>query len=212
MSRMAGGCSTLLIAGALALGLMACGGGDDPVEQGDSTGPGLSGSATDSGSAASGSEGEGSVEATDPPTPGFEDASGQTAIPAFGVEADEAERAAVEGVLKAYLQAGGAGEWSRACENLAASASAELGGLAGSSGQSTDGRCAATLPRVVDLLSRYQDPYFGPVSVSGLRVKESAGAGFALFHGDDGHDYWVSVRKDGDRWGVLSTLPTPLDR
>jgi hypothetical protein len=170
-----------------ATGLAACGGGDDST------------------SGESGSRAVTSA-ATDPPTPGFEDGSGRTDIPAFGVEADAGDREQVEQVLNAYLLAAGEGEWPRACEYLAESISAELERFAKRSGRG----CVASLPHVIDLISKYQNPYFGSVSRLGLRVKESAGAGFALFHGDDGSDYWVAVKIEGGRWRVLSTLPTPL--
>jgi len=153
-----------------------------------------------------------SAEATDPPTPGFEDASGQTHIPAFGVEASSDERADVEITLNAYLHAGGAGEWSKACSYLDRSVAGELSTFAKESNPDAGLGCATSLPRILELSSNYQDPYFGPARLSGLRIKEGAGAGFALFHGDDGRDYWVAVKVDNGRWKILSTVPTSLTR
>lgn len=152
----------------------------------------------------------GSIATTDPPTPGFKDASGQTEIPAFGVEASSGERAAVEVVLGAYLRAIGADEWSRACTYLDASVEAELVKFARRSSPDAEAECAAALPQILKLLRRYQDPYFGPARLSGLRVKDGAGAGFALFHGEDGNDYWAAVKVENGRWKVLSTTPTRL--
>jgi hypothetical protein len=149
-------------------------------------------------------------EASDPPTPGFEDSSEQTDIPAFGVEASGDDRAAVEATLNAYLQAGGAGEWSRACSYLEGGIAGELANFSGDPNRGGEGGCATALPRILELAKRYQDPYLGPAHLSGLRVKAGAGAGFALFHGEDGNDYWAAVKVEDGRWKILSTLPTRL--
>jgi hypothetical protein len=46
--------------------------------------------------------------------------------------------------------------------------------------------------------------------VSSLRVKAGAGAGFALFHGSDGADYWMPMKVEAGKWKVLSPAPTDL--
>jgi hypothetical protein len=170
------------------------------------------GGASEQGSSPSRAPGRRSASSknTDPPTPGFEDTSGQTDIPAFGVEASSGARANVEQVLDAYLQASGQGEWSRACDYLDGTIAGELSGLAKSSGSASEGGCPSALPRILELAADHEAPYFGAAPLSGLRIKEGAGAGFALFHGTDGNDYWAAVKVEGGQWKVLSTVPTRL--
>ncbi|HEX5713079.1 MAG TPA: hypothetical protein VFX85_07180 [Solirubrobacterales bacterium] len=183
----------LLVAVVLGVWLSACSDGDDQTAAG---GPGLTVPPAS--------------EAADPPTPGFDDTSGQTNIPAFGVEARGADRAAVEATLNAYLASAGAGEWSRACSYLDGSIAGEVANFSRGSNRGGGDGCATALPRILKLAERYQDPYFGSARLSGLRVKEGAGAGFALFHGEDGNDYWAAVKVENGRWKILSTLPTRL--
>src|SRR6478752_4677040 len=174
--------STFMAAVAIALCVAACGEGGDSTAMVDSAG----------------------ARSTDPPTPGFHDGSGQTDIPAFGVEASASTRTDVENVLGAYLRAGGKGEWARACTYLLRTVSAELSELARRSTPNLGPGCAAMLPRVIKLSTRDRDPYFGTAQLSGFRIKEGAGAGFALFHGTDGNDYWVAMKVEGGKWKILS--------
>jgi hypothetical protein len=198
--------SVLLAGVAISVCAAACGatGGSATIE--GPTTPRSSNTEGGSGSAA-----VASPAAPDPPVPGFEDTSGRTHIPAFGVEASADERSAVEAVLSAYLRASREGEWGKACTYLLGDISSEISVLERGSNPSGGEGCATALPRVFDLSRRNGlNPYLGPAPLSGLRVKEGTGAGFALFHGVDGNDYWVAMKVEGGRWRVLSTIPQPL--
>jgi hypothetical protein len=147
---------------------------------------------------------------------GQSSAKGQPALhlAEFGKEAAEARRREAGGVIEEYLQAKGAGEWEKACAYLAADVKAQAEGLA--KAQGTEGGCGPALAMIVKTFGG--DNRAGPLQASqgiaSLRVQEGGrsgeGAGFALFHGSDGADYWMAVKREGGAWKVLSPAPQPL--
>jgi hypothetical protein len=150
---------------------------------------------------------------SDPPATGFRDSSGVTDIPAFGSEA-AAQRPAVTRALTAYLQAADSGEWGRACDRLAASTAVELRRLTLKLKQVTHKSCEEGLRLSLGSPSSGTSLYYGPADVAAVRIKRGNGAGegggFALFHGNDGGDYWMTVRLEGGEWKVSSPAAQPL--
>lgn len=181
--------------------LVACGGGEEPSPD------------TGAGMAAQGEEGGASApEASDPPAPGFRDSSGVTEIPAFGSEAPAGARRGAGAAIEAYLRAQAAGDWARACSRLSALTRATFGQLIAKLPEVDD--CADALRLSVEELSKSARLYQGPVEVAALRIKRGGpageGAGFALFHGEDGRDYWITTRREAGEWKVVSTTPLQL--
>lgn len=153
----------------------------------------------------------GKKEKTDPPTPGFHDGSGQTDIPAFGIEAHDRDRMEAQAVLGAYLEASRNSEWAKACGYLLDVSAAEISALAKELPHGAEKGCPAALPRVFAAVGGFRDVYMGTVRLSGLRIKQGAGAGFALFRGSDGRDYWMSLKIENGQWRILSAFSSPLD-
>ena len=194
----------------LAPALASCGG-----RGGESTSPGRAEPTPRTVAAAPGGDerrGHGASRAEErhsPPAPGFEQ-SGTLDIPAFGVEASVRQRKAAGSVLEAYLRAREARDWALACHYLRASARSEVEELAAQlDPQNANGRCGAALETVLKFLKTdYRD--LAEEGISSLRIKPGSGAGFALFHGSDGADYWAAMRVEGGAWRMLSHSPTDL--
>jgi|GEM_PF-5681708 len=131
----------------------------------------------------------------------------------FGDEASNSSRGDASEVVVAYLQASGAEEWEKACGYLSATIKAQISGL---SKESKSGGCAETLPTMIETFSPKGDhaPIYAPEGIASLRIKEGGlageGAGFALFHGSDGEDHWLALKREGGKWLVLSTSPQPF--
>jgi hypothetical protein len=129
----------------------------------------------------------------------------------FGNEADGGDRAEVEEVLTAYLAAVGAREWEAACSYLTGEDQTQL--PQSTSGGPDSGSCGQQLPRAVESFSGSGQSKLttAPQGISSLRIKTGGlsgeGAGFALFHGGDGNDYWMAVKREGGEWKILSTTP-----
>jgi len=187
-SKPAGAVALVLLA---ALCLAACGSDD-----GSSTTPGAA--------AVEGPAAEGRSK----PAPGFHQ-SGKLDIPAFGVEASDGELAAAEVALEGYLQAREAGEWAKACGFLLAPTRGQIQAFARRLDPAKGRTCAGAFQLTTTKFAKGTEN-LATAGVSSLRVKPGAGAGFALFHGSDGADYWMAMKVEGGSWKVLSTGPTDL--
>jgi hypothetical protein len=137
------------------------------------------------------------------------DAPGQLHIAEFGVEGSESERREVAAVVTPYLKAVGAGDWKRACGYLSDNLVEQFEEIAKKSKRPTEPTCAEILRALVASSNRKSGESLvqAPDGIASLRIKDPPGGGFALFHGSDGKDYWMTVRREGGGWGVMS--PTP---
>lgn len=126
----------------------------------------------------------------------------------FGEEARRGRRGEAEAVIVAYLHALDSRSWNRACALLSAAVKAQVEQLAGLPG------CERALARFVGSSHPSSGALAAPEGVSSLRLQKGEGsreaAGFALFHGGDGSDYWMALKAEGDRWTVLSATPQPF--
>lgn len=137
------------------------------------------------------------------------DGPGQLRIAEFGVEGSESERHRVQAVVVPYLQAIGTGDWWRACGYLSDNLVAQFDEIAARSKQPTEPTCAEILRALVSSSTRRSgEPLVrAPDGIASLRIKDPPGGGFALFHGSNGEDHWMTVRREGDVWGVMSPAP-----
>jgi len=154
------------------------------------------------------------TETTDPPARGFHDTSGVTDIPAFGGDASAAELEEAQQVLVVYLGALQAKDWNRACAHLDTTTAAQLRQLLSKVRRIAHKTCGEAVRLLLADPPTGQIPYLGPAQLSALRLKrgEAAGegAGFALFHGKDGNDYWITMRLEGGQWKVTALAPQRL--
>lgn len=151
----------------------------------------------------------GTRPSSDPPAVGFRDTSGQTNIPAFGTEAPVAERRRAQESLDAYLTARERDAWGRACHYLTVPTRSQLLELIAKS--TVENKTCAEALRLSSKVALFgRRPYHGPATIAALRIKEGPGGGFALFHGNDGTDYWIAMKRQGETWRITSTVPEPL--
>ena len=174
---------------ALALSLVACGGGNS-----GSTAP---------------IQREGTVSSRSAP---FQKYSGKGAaqlrIAEFGVEASDEDRAKAQVTLEAYLQAASEGDWAGACGAVSEVLDAQIAEIAADARQTPEPGCGEILRALAGVSSGQRGlSLTAPGGISSLRIKEGPGGGFALFRGSDGRDYWMAVKREAGGWKVLSAVP-----
>lgn len=179
------------VASACAVCLTACGGGD-----GDST--------------ASSQPARETVSARSAP---FAKYSGKGPaklhLAEFGTEGSDSDRTEVEELIDAYLPAIGGGRWKSACRYLSANLMSQIDQIARRSKRPVKPTCAEILQALVESANArsHESLVTAPQGIASLRIKESPSGGFALFHGSDGEDHWMTVSRAGGTWGITS--PTP---
>lgn len=211
---------TAAVVALLAFALVACGGGDDETTGATTTGATTTeGTATapeaddsggnekqagddsggDSGADdSSSSAGEGSAS--------FRTPGGDNSIQDFGEEADADQLEAAEAALVGYLDARADGDWKASCEYLADAATQPLQQLAESSPKLKGQSCAViigALSAQVPKSSRANPVVDG---VASLRVEGDHG--FALFHGPQGADFFMTMVEEDGEWKVGALAPS----
>lgn len=130
----------------------------------------------------------------------------QLRIAEFGVEASDEDRTQAEAAILAYLRAAGEGNWDAACAHVSATLRAQIDEIARRSAASAGRLGCGEILKVLGGGAK-ATPVNAPDGISSLRVKEGPGGGFALFHGGDGSDYWMTVKREQGDWKVLSAAP-----
>jgi hypothetical protein len=130
-------------------------------------------------------------------------------IAEFGVEGSSKEREEVSPIVVAYLQAIGSGDWANACRYLSGSMLSRIETISQSLTKIRQPTCAFILRALVRSSNRKtgESLVYASHGIASLRIKKGPRAGFALFHGSDGNDYWVTVKHEDERWGVSSFTP-----
>jgi hypothetical protein len=149
------------------------------------------GSSSSSPSAASSTTEPGSVS---DPSAEFPKTKESRPIVTMGKEGSAAEREAASEVVVESLKAREAGDFSVQCKTLNTTGLKEI---PGAKNQST---CPAALKKFAEPLAKTKEAREDrlPGSIDALRVKGENG--YALFHGTDGQDYAVALRKEGGDW------------
>jgi hypothetical protein len=125
----------------------------------------------------------------------------------FGIEASKDDRLEAQATINAFLVASRKGQWERACGYTSEVLRAQIAELIRRYKGSPKPSCGEVLKALASRPGEKTAPLSAPDGVSSFRIKESPGGGFALFHGSDGKDHWMAVRRDGGRWKVLSVAP-----
>ncbi len=145
-----------------------------------------------------------------------EDPGAKLHLAEFGGEATGDDRKAVSTLVVAYLQALGREDWAKACTYLLAEAKAQAQQFAAQTAPGTGAGCGETLPVFAKGPGGWDSarPVYASEGIASLRIKVGGragdGAGFALFHGSDGAEYWMAVKSSGGGWKVLSAAPIPV--
>jgi len=130
---------------------------------------------------------------------------GDNAIQTFGREATKAEREQASRTIAAWMKARAAQAWAKDCSYLSRKYIRTL--VAEDAVNVSHGKvknCPQALAYFGHLASTsYKNNLSGPID--SLRVGE--GHGYAQYHGNDGHDWVISVDRERGRWWVGIAAP-----
>lgn len=139
------------------------------------------------------------------PTREFLIRNGDNAVQLFGHEATKAEREQASQIIKAWMEARAAQDWRKDCSYLSRQLIHSL--ITTDAMRVSDGRvknCPQGLAYFGHAASgSYENNLTGPID--SLRI--DAGHGFAQYHGNDGHDWVISVHRENGKWWVGSATP-----
>jgi hypothetical protein len=129
---------------------------------------------------------------------------GNNKLVKFGEEASEDEREAANAVVVESLKARQAADFSTQCDTLSMDA------IKGIPNAKNHGDCPAALKRLAEPLSGSKEIRKDTLSgsIAALRVKGDQG--YALYHGNDGKDYALPLKKEHGEWRVSALVTTGL--
>ncbi len=206
------------IAALLAIGLGACGssGSDDSTAatSGQTTAPSTTGDqGADEAEKEQSGSGEDSDDASSESSPStakgsaaFLTPGGDNSIQNFGEEADSEQLESATTTLDGYLQARSEGDWAGSCVHLAKTTVAPLERFAAASPQLKGKGCAAILAALQGRTPASTRTNTMTVGLASLRIEDDHG--FALYHGPDGVDYFMSMVKEDGEWKVGALAPS----
>jgi hypothetical protein len=217
-----------LMALLIAVGLVACGGGDSSsstttgADRGNVEGGAGEGASTESGDeGGSDSGGEsGDSEAGDFAPERHNDSGGGSAqfkvksadnsVQEFGEEADAAERDAAAVALHNFLDARAEGDWAAACEYVSSDVVESLEKLAAQAKQSEAQDCAGILEALTNPAAEsVMKAEAEKADVGSLRIEGEKA--FIIYTGVDGAFLAMPMTSDGGDWKVASLAGTPLN-
>jgi hypothetical protein len=142
------------------------------------------------------------------PTRQFLILNGDNAVQTFGREATKAEREQASRVILAWMKARAAQDWEKDCSYFSRAYIHSL--VATDARRVTNGR-VKNCPQALEYFGHkasgsYKNNLAGPID--SLRVGE--GHGYAQYHGNDGHDWVISVNREDGKWWV--SIASPLGR
>jgi hypothetical protein len=223
----------LLAAVACAVVLAACGGDDDgttestvsPATQKGSRQPGngsgangskqtgggskqgeaANGGGSSSGDSGGGSGGGSSGEAQNPT--GFKVPGGDNSIQEFGEEAPGSDLSQAQEAVAALFRAFRSSDWSEVCgQYLSRKTFETIKEVAKMSPVAKGTACPDVLAGLYSTGVTPEGPRNG---VDAMRIKGKLG--FALYRGNDGKGYAISLESEGGRWKLSALGPTPLE-
>lgn len=126
---------------------------------------------------------------------------GDNSIPTYGQESSDAQREAAAASLRSYLEARAGGDWSAACERMAATVQKQLALL----GSERGGSCAAAYAKIA---SRVPDSVRANPLTGGLTAfRVESPHAFALFYGPKRQQYMMPMVSEGGAWKVNQIDP-----
>jgi hypothetical protein len=186
------------------LALAGCGGASSGSSSSSTSGSSTSGSEpapahNQRSSSTKGNE-PGSKKQSEPSSEFLKPGSQTNTFAKFGHEASAEERESAGEVVAKSLAARASADFTTQCETLSKS------GIALIPGAKNHADCPSQLKREAEPLSKSQEAREDtfPGSIAAFRVEGTRG--WALYHGNDGKDYALSMEKEGDSWKVASVV------
>ncbi|HET9154119.1 MAG TPA: hypothetical protein VFN85_08385 [Solirubrobacterales bacterium] len=130
---------------------------------------------------------------------------GDNAVQTYGREATKAEREQASQVIHAWMKARAAQNWKKDCSYFTRTYIRAL--VAEDASRVTHGR-VKTCPQALAYFGHqasgsYKNNLTGPID--SLRVGERHG--YAQYHGNDGHDWVITVEREDGKWWVANASP-----
>jgi hypothetical protein len=148
----------------------------------------------------------GKDSSTDGGSAGFRTPDGDNSIQEYGAEADAKEVDAVTAALRSYLEARASADFAKQCLYLAKATVAPLEEFAGGSSQLKGKGCREILSALESNAPASTLTSTLTGDIASLRIEGKRG--FALYHGDEGIDYFVPMVKEGGEWKVAALAPS----
>jgi hypothetical protein len=144
------------------------------------------------------------------PTRQFLIRGGDNAVQTFGREATKAEREQASAVIQGWMKARAAQNWAKDCSYFSRQYIRLL--VAEDAAKVTKGK-VKNCPQALayfghEASGSYENNLSGPID--SLRVSE--GLGYAQYHGNDGHDWVISMNREKGRWLVAIAAPIGRSR
>lgn len=206
LHRLGAPTAALLLVALAALAVSACGGGG-------------SSSSSSSGTSSSGTTAKGSTTSKSAKKEGTQKGEGQSSqngkqkqgegkaaayIRHFGHEASASQAEPIEAAFHAYLGAFAAGEWSKACSHLTATAQRRKANNAKLLGAKSSS-CAANLQASAEVLTSYQRASLAKAEASSVRVQDDSA--YVLYEAG-GAEAAILARREAGEWKVGGSLPS----
>jgi hypothetical protein len=130
---------------------------------------------------------------------------GDNAVQTFGREATRAEREQANAVIQAWMKARAVQDWKRDCSYFSRKYVHQL--VTTDATQVTNGR-VKTCPQALayfghEASGSYKNNLTGPID--SLRVGPEHG--YAQYHGNDGHDWVLTMEKEDGKWWLAIASP-----
>lgn len=130
---------------------------------------------------------------------------GDNAVQTFGREATKAEREQANDVIQAWMKARAVTDWKRDCSYFSRAYVHSL--VATDATLVTNGR-VRSCPQALDYFGHeasgsYKNNLTGPID--SLRVGPEHG--YAQYHGNDGHDWVLTMEKEDGKWWLAIASP-----
>lgn len=230
MAAVRGGLKTLIavcVALLLAVGLVACGGGNSSTStstradsQGQANAPDTTQGSDESKSDSGGSSDSSSAPAASDFTPKHHSDSGggstqyrvkggDNSIQEFGDEAGSSELDAAATALHNFLDARAQGNWAAACSYMSKSVIKSFAQLASQAKGSQDTSCAGILEILINPAAKgAMKAEAEQANVGSLRIEGEQA--FVIYTGADGTALAMPMANEGGDWKVASLAGTPL--
>jgi len=139
------------------------------------------------------------------PTRQFLIRGGDDAVQTFGREAPIGERKQASRVIHAWMRTRAAQAWTKDCSYLAPGYAKSLTADAHRVSGGNVRTCPQALAHFGHEASGSYKNTLGGLPIVSLRI--GSGLGYAQYHGNDGHDWIVPVRRQNGKWLVANATP-----
>lgn len=139
------------------------------------------------------------------PTREFLIRGGDNVVQTYGREATKAERGQASKTIQAWMKARAAQDWATDCSYFSR---AFIHGLVATDAVSVSEGKVKTCPQALAFFGHqasgsYKNNLTGPID--SLRVNEDLG--YAQYHGNDGHDWIITLERERGKWWVAVASP-----